>query len=242
LIQNGIELNAIFRTIDDYRLRWDSKDGPKLNFHDYYLFECAAYRLDRLLGLNHVPVAIHRIFKKEDFIDEKDWNSLRKKEGSLQIWIEGAMTEKGRSEKGLHPPDAGFWGQQHQMLHLFDSLIYNDDRNQGNILIGRDWKIWFIDATRAFRPYRELKHPKVIFRCESQVWENLKSLTPDILREELDPFLKSNELETLIYRHQLLVDHIQARIDQMGESVVLFETQVPNGSIPLSPSLATNLE
>jgi len=141
LIKDGIQVDAIFRTVDDLKKRWESRNGLKLNFHDYY---------------------------------------------------------------------------------LFDNLIYNDDRNQTNILIGSDWKLWFIDSTRAFRPYRQLKHPDLIFRCEAAVWQKLKNISPEMIRNELNPFLKVTEINTLIKRHQLIVDHIQDRIDQRGESAIIF--------------------
>jgi hypothetical protein len=35
-------------------------------------------------------------------------------------------------------------------MALFDQLIFNDDRNQGNMLIGKDWKVWLIDHTQDF--------------------------------------------------------------------------------------------
>jgi hypothetical protein len=216
-------LNAIFRSVDDYKKRWKSKDGLKLNFHDYHLFEVAAYRLDRLLNLNHIPPVVPRVFKKADFISSRDWNTFGKKEGSVQLWVENAMMEKERDEKGIIPPNGAYWGQQFQLLYLFDNLIYNDDRNQTNILIGNDWKVWFIDSTRAFRPYRQLKHPSLILRCEVGVWERLKELTPEKIKSELGPYLKFTEINTLIHRQQSIVNLLQERIDKAGEEVVLFE-------------------
>ena len=40
-----------------------------------------------------------------------------------------------------------------QIVRLFDQLIYNIDRNLGNLMITNDWTIWAIDHTRAFRTY-----------------------------------------------------------------------------------------
>ena len=39
---------------------------------------------------------------------------------------------------------------QLQVVRVFDELIQNRDRNQGNILWTSDWKMWLIDHTRAF--------------------------------------------------------------------------------------------
>ena len=43
-------------------------------------------------------------------------------------------------------------------MRLFDSLIFNDDRNPGNYLFDADWKLWMIDHSRAFQMRRELKY------------------------------------------------------------------------------------
>ena len=36
-------------------------------------------------------------------------------------------------------------------MRVFDELIANTDRNQGNMLIDKQWKLWLIDHTRGFR-------------------------------------------------------------------------------------------
>jgi hypothetical protein len=108
-------------------------------------------------------------------------------------------------------------------MYIFDNLIYNDDRNKGNILIGSDWKLWFIDSTRAFRPYRDLKNQRMIYRCEKGVWKRLKAISPQEFETVLDPFLNSMEIETLIRRHEKLVEHIQSLIRSRGEDLILFE-------------------
>ena len=36
-------------------------------------------------------------------------------------------------------------------MRIWDELIQNRDRNQGNILWTHDWTLWLIDHTRAFR-------------------------------------------------------------------------------------------
>ena len=45
------------------------------------------------------------------------------------------------------------------MMQLFDQLISNVDRNQGNIVYTKDWRLWLIDHTRAFRKNTELEDP-----------------------------------------------------------------------------------
>jgi len=40
-----------------------------------------------------------------------------------------------------------------------NSLIYNYDRNLGNLLIDKSWNVWMIDHGRAFKIFKELKDP-----------------------------------------------------------------------------------
>ena len=61
------------------------------------------------------------------------------------------MDEGKRLKDKLQPPDTDLWNEQMQMVRVFDQLIYNVDRNMGNLLIGKTWRVWAIDHTRAFR-------------------------------------------------------------------------------------------
>ena len=56
-----------------------------------------------------------------------------------------------RTDK-LTAPNQVTWRQEYAILQVFDQLIYNTDRNLGNLVITTDWRVWMIDHTRAFRP------------------------------------------------------------------------------------------
>ncbi|MFQ5928699.1 MAG: hypothetical protein ACE5MK_03305 [Acidobacteriota bacterium] len=208
LEKDGMRMHAIFRDANIFKRKWDSPSGRKLNFRDDAIFEGAAYELSKLLGLNNVPPTVRR--------------KIEGKKGTLQVWIENAMTEETRQTNKVEPPDKRRWLLQHYVMWIFDNLIYNEDRNQGNILIGSDWKMWLIDATRAFRTYRDLRNPEVIRYCERKLWENLKKLDETVIKERLGEFLRSQEISTLVHRRNKLVEHIQKLIDQRGERAVLF--------------------
>jgi hypothetical protein len=45
-------------------------------------------------------------------------------------------------------------------IRVLDELVYDNDPNLTNVLIGEDWKIWRIDFTRAFRLSKDLKDPR----------------------------------------------------------------------------------
>ena len=66
-------------------------------------------------------------------------------------------------------------------MRVFDELIQNKDRNQGNILWTSDWTMWLIDHTRAFRLGQELLKPDDLTRCDRGLLERLRALTPEAL-------------------------------------------------------------
>jgi len=210
LEKDGIQALAIFRDVDIHKNRWnDPNAGPRVDFRDNCLYECAAYRLSRILGMNVVPPVVPR--------------EIKGKKGTLQIWVEKAMTETNRLERKIIPPDMWRWVMQHQVMEIFDQLVYNDDRNVGNILIDADWNLWLIDHTRCFRTFGEIPNAKKIRNCERGLWEKLRSLNEELAEAELGDYLRSTEIDGLMKRRELLVEHIQGLIDTRGEEAVLFQ-------------------
>ncbi|UCF38643.1 MAG: hypothetical protein JSU96_07350 [Acidobacteriota bacterium] len=222
LQKDGIQMTAAFRDVEIFKQRFEDRNGLRFNFRDSCIYECAAYELSKMLGLPHVPPVVRRTLELEDFVNSKDFKKFEDQEGTMQAWVEDAFTEKDRVDKKQRPPDFGAWAQQHHLMALFDNLIFNDDRNLGNILIGPDWKIWFIDSTRSFRTFAELKDPEKIKRCDRSIWENLQKLTDEQLDATLSELLREPELRTLKERRLLLISHIEGLIEQYGESSILF--------------------
>ncbi len=209
LEKDGVRMHAIFRDVNMDNPRQRLKSGTVvMNFRDSYIFEPAAYELSRLLGLDNVPPAILR--------------KLRGKRGSLQAWVENATNETSRVSDNITAPDKMLWSKQMWNMRVFDNLIYNTDRNQGNILYDGDWKLWLIDHGRAFRREKELRNPKLIVKCGHKLWEKLKSLDEQVVRERLKKFLRSSEIKALLRRRDILVEHIQKLIEERGENKVLF--------------------
>jgi len=231
LEKNGIRMHAIFRHVDTFKRKWHSPDGKvKIDFHDFHMYELAAYRLGKLLGFDSIPPAIYRKFKAHDFSSRKLMGKLTSKTGTVQAWVEQAITEGERQKQHLRPPNTLVWMMQMQQMHLFDNLIFNDDRNQGNVLIDADWKVWLVDATRAFRPYGNLSDPKKLKKIDPETWNRLRALRKEDLKLQLDDLLSDRLINCLAKRHQKLLDHIEAMIDEKGEHVVV-----------VSPKLAESL-
>jgi hypothetical protein len=209
LEKDGIRMNACFRDVDIFKpIFRDPRTGPKRNFRDYHGYECAAYELSRLIGLDKVPPVVPR--------------TINRTKGTLQAWVENAMLELDRQKKKIQPPNRWRWMMESQLREIFDQLIGNDDRNQGNLLIDRDWCCWLIDHTRAFRSFTKLRKPEVIRYCERRVWERLQNLDETEISERLSPFLNEKERNAVMKRRAALVKHIQHLIDERGEGKVLF--------------------
>lgn len=209
LEKDGVRMNAHFSDFNKSKDIARMRGGRvEIGFRDSYLFNIAAYELSRLLGLDNVPPWIVR--------------RVRGKSGSLGVWLEDTMTERSRQEGKIKPPDVLRWNRQLYTMWIFDELIYNTDRTQENYLIDKNWKVWMIDHTRAFRRNKELKKPGRIRYCERNLWEKLQALEEKAVREKLRKYLTGSEIKTMFKRRNLLVAHIQQLIDKFGEDYVLY--------------------
>lgn len=207
---NGLRAHAVFRYHEEVKERVRVGSGAfHMFFKDSYSSEVAAFELARLLGLDTVPPATSRTLRRFGA-------------GSIQLWIEDAMTELERQEQEIEPPDQTRFNRQMQNMVVFDNLVHNIDRNAGNIVIGPDWKIWYIDCTRCFARSHELYRPERIGSLDRKLWGALKALDWDEVRERLQPYVSTFELRALESRHAELVQIIQERIERLGEDAVLF--------------------
>jgi hypothetical protein len=216
LERGALRLRAVFRNVDIQKREGPGPDGRmRLNFRDCDRYECAAYKLDRLLGFDSVPPTVPRKI-------EGHW-------GTLQLWIEHAVTEAERSRSGHRPDRIWSWLMQHAMLRLFDELIGNDDRNPGNVLIDETWRLWFIDHTRAFRTDRVVRCPSRIRYCERSVWNQLRTVADSEIREAVGIFLERDELESLLQRRQLICRLLESRASEYGETDVFYQLDRSTG-------------
>jgi hypothetical protein len=209
LEKDGIRADAIFRDINEQRNQPTFGGGPdELYFRDNYIFEPAAYQLSLLLGLDNVPPATLR--------------TLRGERGSIQIWVPNAMTERTRLDEKREPPVELQWKKQLQMMNVFDALVYNTDRNRGNMLVTPDWKLWLIDHTRAFRRHGNLQRSATFNQCERGMYQKLKEMDEAVVRERLKPYLTSFEIDSLLKRRKLILERLDRLIAETGEAKVLY--------------------
>ena len=119
------------------------------------------------------------------------------------------------------------WRQQKQIMYVFDSLLANADRNQGNILIDQQWTLWFIDHTRAFQTTSRLLREDDLSSCERSLWRSLHEVDDQTIRQRLEPFLESREISKLLLRRRKLVRHIEEMIEKNGEEIAIFDLRPP---------------
>ena len=147
--------DAHIQFIDIFRPVFRGAEGTvEKNFRDTYKFNIAAYRLAKMIGIgNMVPMSVER--------------EIEGKFGSVTWWLDNIwLTEAERRDKQIKPPATQEWSDQLNIVRVFDQLIYNTDRNQGNLLITPEWKLWLIDHTRAFRAQKTLLKPESLGRCD----------------------------------------------------------------------------
>ena len=180
------------------------------NFRDSYAYNIAAYRLAVLLGIDSVPMSVFRIVRGE--------------RAAVTWWVDDvAMTERERTAQRTYGPNPGQTVQQFYTMYVFDELIQNSDRNQGNMLWTSDWKMWLIDHTRAFRPQVQIMEPVRLTRISRSLLENLRRLTPQALEAATGDYLTGSQRSRVLERRDLLVRHFDERIARLGESGVLVD-------------------
>jgi hypothetical protein len=202
---------AIFKTINEFDPRKSLGDGQVvLGFRDSYRNEIAAYELDKLLDLGIVPPCVGR--------------TVRNEEGSMCLWVEGTMTEWERTQvRYIKAPDIEDWNRQMYTIRLFLQLIADIDyQNISNLLVDPDFKIYKIDATRAFGTDKELRNEEALERFSRAVLERLRALTLDDAKASLAPWLTKAQIKGVMARRDRILELAERRVREQGENAVLF--------------------
>jgi hypothetical protein len=184
--------DAHVQSVDEAKNQYTTMSGTELNFRDSWRFNVAAYRIDRLLGLNLVPVSI-----------ERRWEV---KEAAFTWWVDDvAMDEGERLKRKTSAPDSECWNAQMRLIRVFDQLIDNIDRNVGNVLITKNWRVWAIDHTRAFRPSTTPRKPENLTHIDRDTLERLKGLDEATLRAATKNYITAVDVRTLLKRRDAIV-------------------------------------
>jgi Phosphatidylinositol 3- and 4-kinase len=173
--------------------------GRKDGYFESYKSEIAAYELDKVLGLNMVPVVVERTIKGDT--------------GAAVLWLEGV-----RSWESVLPlPKPASWNQQLARMKMFDDLIGNSDRNKGNLLVDDDWHLFLIDHSRAF--VTDTKLPQELQTIDRALWERTLALDEPTLATTLGTWLDSRQRAALLRRRDAMKKKIDALAAKNGQAV-----------------------
>ena len=171
-------------------------------YWESYKSEIAAYELDRLLGLDMVPVTVKR--------------TVEGPEASVQLWVGGRKLSELESQESPSPRK---WAKDVCRMRVFDALTANIDRNEGNILVDDAWNVILIDHSRAFA-VDEMPSEKKITRLDRELFEALKALDAKVVMERLKPWLFKSSIKQLLRRRDAIVEKLERLAEEKGEAAV----------------------
>ena len=156
--------------------------------------DLAAYRLDRLLELDKVPVTVMR--------------NLGRREGSLQFLPPKLMNERERSEAGRGGSANCPLPQQWSAMYIFDVLIRNEGRTPERITYRTDdWQLILHGHERAFGKGKD--RPRHLENVDLEVGDGWKSalsaLTDDVIEREFEGLLDERRRSALAARRDALL-------------------------------------
>ena len=157
--------------------------------------EVAAYRLDRMLDFDMVPVTVRRE------VDGKD--------GSLQFLPTGWINEYQRRNQGLGGSAWCPLPDQWNAMIVFDKLISNKDRNSKTLRYDlRDWLLMIVGHEGAFSTSTlNLSHYNNKAIKIGPGWKAaLAALSDDALAEQLVDVLGEKRVRALGKRRDLLIN------------------------------------
>ncbi len=204
LERDGVQMKAIYKNID-MRMETAFSHGSETadEYMDSYKSEIAAYELDKLIGIEILPVIVER--------------KVKGKKGSLREWVEDVMPRYGH---GNRPPLDNRLSDWLHTVWLFDYLIYNTDRGTHNIMIATDWSPVVIDNSIAFNTFQ--KPIRILYRFPREVVDRLRTLEKKSVDRALRRYLKRHQIDALWNRMQNVLKTVDHRKEQFGEQEVYF--------------------
>ena len=206
---DGVRHSAHIQVIDKELPDFFGEEGPPVPMRDSWRFNVAAYKVDRLLELNMVAVAVPRTHQG--------------KPAAFSWWVDDVQFEEvERVRRELAAPDPEDFERQRAVTRVFDELIINIDRNLSNLLITKSWKLALIDHSRSFTPYYGIRNKANLTRCSRRLLAKMKTLTSADVTRAVGPHLTPSEVRALMARRDRIVAFFAKEVQEKGEENVLF--------------------
>ena len=202
---------ALWKTIDESKPGVTNFQGGGfvVDFADSWKHEVASYELDKLVGTGLVPPTVERTFDRTT--------------GSLQLWVEKAMTEADRKQQRIAPPEIEAWNRQMYGVRLLHQLTFNTDaKNIRNVLCDPTFRVYAVDFSRAFANYGDLRAEKELLRFSRQSLERLRALDRPTLDERLGRWLNGRQIAALLKRRDKILALAERLVAEKGEGSVLY--------------------
>lgn len=175
------------------------KPSMQNGYFESYKSEVAAYEVDKLIGLNMVPVVVERVINNDS--------------GAAVLWLEGV-----RSWESVLPlPKPASWNHQLARMKMFDDLIGNSDRNKGNLLVDAEWHLFLIDHSRAF--VTEPKLPQELQSIDRGLWDRMLALDETALKTNVGKWMDNRQIQSLLRRRDAMKKKIDALVAKQGNSI-----------------------
>jgi hypothetical protein len=207
---NGAKHAASFQVVDKEMPDFFPPAGGKpIPMKDSWRYNVAAYRVDRLVGLNMVATTVAR--------------PLQGKPAAISWWVDDVMFEEiDRIKQKAEPPDSEAFDRQRALTRVFDELIINIDRNLANLLITKSWKIGLIDHSRSFVAHGGIRNEANLTRCSRALLGSMKQLTAQSVARATDSYLTATQVQALIARRDRIVEFFEKAAREKGEANVMF--------------------
>lgn len=202
LAQGAAKRRAVYKNIDYRPDRDEDGNGPP---DDRFQHEIAAYHVDRMIGLDMVPVTVQRRLP-----------NLGK--GSVQVFVAGAVD--GHALKRIEWP-IGFlvdFEREFRRVRAFDLLIGNEDRKETDILfVPEEDRFAIIDHSKAFSTVTDLERllgDDVACWLEPDMVEALRGLDEFDLVQRLDSWIDKTRIRAILARRDRMLDTCRVKESQ----------------------------
>jgi hypothetical protein len=132
------------------------------------------------------------------------------------------MDDAQRSRRNVQPPDREAFNNRMHALEVFNELLHGG-RAATDLLITKDWRLWIVTQSQGFMPYKTLRNPANLVKCDRKLLANLRTLDQAALMSKLGNWLTKDEIDALYSRTTQIVDLFDRKIAAEGEAVVLFD-------------------